>query len=114
VTQIGLEAIAAAFAYGAAAVRVILRDRPRHDIAGLRDTIAPGSTILAGLGFSGAPLGLIETDDPFTLGDVLRAIEPGATATAPASFLPEGGKRETLRFALRELRQVAPAPRDGI
>jgi ferredoxin len=33
VTQIGLEAIAAAFAYGAAAVRVLLRARPRHAVA---------------------------------------------------------------------------------
>src|SRR5262245_45152784 len=30
VTQIGLEAIAAAFAYGATALRVVLRGRPRH------------------------------------------------------------------------------------
>src|SRR5204863_5370860 len=41
-------------------------------------------------------------------------IEPGAAPAAPASFLPEGGKRETLRFALRELHQVAPAASDGI
>src|SRR5499427_4083660 len=39
VTQIGLEALAAAVAYGAAAVRALVRDRPRHDIAGLRHTI---------------------------------------------------------------------------
>ena len=36
VTQVGLEAIAAAFAYGAAAVRFLLRAKPRHDVAGLR------------------------------------------------------------------------------
>src|SRR6266849_6027650 len=56
VTQIGVEAIAAAFAYGSAAVRVILRDRPRHDLAGLRDTIALATPILTGLGFSGEKL----------------------------------------------------------
>src|SRR5262249_57119077 len=33
VTQVGLEAIAAAFAYGAAALRVLLRARPRRDLA---------------------------------------------------------------------------------
>src|SRR5216684_3048608 len=53
VTQIGLEAIAASFAYGAAAVRVLLRERPRHDLAGLSQTIALGATILAGLGLEG-------------------------------------------------------------
>ncbi|MBV8504776.1 MAG: 4Fe-4S binding protein, partial [Alphaproteobacteria bacterium] len=109
VTQVGLEAIAAAFAYGSTAVRVILRGRPRHDVLGLRDTVTLGRTILAGLGFSGNPLGLIETDDPFALGEALRAIEPGKTAS-PATFLPAGGKRDVLRFALRELHRAAPVP----
>jgi ferredoxin len=114
VTQIGLEAIAAAFAYGSTAVRVILRARPRHDVRGLRDTIALGGTILAGLGFSGKPLALIETDDPFALGVALRTIEPGNVASPPASFLPAGGKRDALRFALHELHRAAPAPTDII
>jgi ferredoxin len=114
VTQIGLESIAAAFAYGSAAVRVILRAKPRHDLAGLHNTIALANPILAGLGFSGVPLATIETDDPFSLGEALRAIEPGSMASRPASFLPAGGKRDVLRFALRELHRVAPAPADII
>ncbi len=108
VTQIGLDAVAAAFAYGAAALRFLLRAKPRHDIAGLRDTIALAEPILAGLGFSGAPLATIETDDPFALGEALRAIAPGDGVATPATFLPVGGKREVLRFALRELHRVAP------
>ncbi len=36
ITQVGLEAIAAAFAYGAAGVRFLLRARPRHDVTGLQ------------------------------------------------------------------------------
>ena len=35
VTQVGLETIAAALAYGATAVRLLLRAKPRHDITGL-------------------------------------------------------------------------------
>ena len=112
VTQIGLEAIAAAFAYGAAAVRVILRGKPRHDLTGLRATIALAEPILAGLGFSGAPLETIETDDPFALGEMLRAIELGASVSGPATFQPVGGKRDVLRLALRELHRVAPVPTD--
>src|ERR1700726_4727361 len=38
VTQVGLEAIAALLAYGASAVRLLLRARPRHDVAGLSRT----------------------------------------------------------------------------
>jgi ferredoxin len=114
VTQIGLEAIVAAFAYGAAAVRVILRAKPRHDLAGLRSTIALAEPILAGLGFSEEPLATIETDDPYALGEALRAIEPGEPVSRPATFEPVGAKRDVLKFALRELHRAAPAPSEII
>ena len=114
VTQIGLEAIAASFAYGAAAVRVLLRARPRHDPAGLVQTIALAEAILAGLGFEGERVATIETDDPFALGDALRAAETGRPAARPASFEPMGGRRDLLRSALGELYRVAPAPAELI
>ena len=74
VTQVGLEAVAGAIAYGATAVRLLIRAKPRHDIAGLHKTIALAEPILAGLGFNGARVATIETDDPDALGDTLRAI----------------------------------------
>jgi ferredoxin len=114
VTQIGLEVIAAAFAYGAAAARVILRAKPRHDLAGFYNTIALAEPILAGLGFSGEPLATIETDDPFALGEALHGIKPGEPVSRPATFEPVGAKRDVLKFALRELHRVAPAPTDII
>src|SRR5205807_19316 len=64
VTQVGLEAVAAAFAYGACAIRFLFRAKPRHDIAGLRKTIALAEPILAGLGFGTGRAATIETDDP--------------------------------------------------
>ena len=67
-TQVGLEAIIGAFAYGAAAVRFLLRARPRHDVTGLSQTIAMADAILAGLGFDGRRVATIETDDPDALG----------------------------------------------
>jgi len=109
-----LELIAAAFAYGAVAVRVILHARPRHDLAGLYNTIALAEPILAALGFSGRLLATIETDDPFALGEALRAVKPGTSAARPATFEPVGGKRDLLRFALRELQRAAPTPADII
>jgi ferredoxin len=114
VTQIGLEAIAAAFAYGAAALRILLRARPRHDVAGLAKTLALAEPILAGLGFGEARIATIETDDPFVLGEALCAIEPGEPASRPASFQPVGAKRDVLRLALRELHHAAPAPVDVV
>jgi ferredoxin len=112
VTQIGIETIAAAFAYGASAVRLLLRGKPRHDVAGLSKTIALAEPILAGLGFGSATS--IETDDPDALGAALAAIEAHAVSPRPASFLPVGPKREVMRLALRELHQAAPTPIDVV
>jgi len=108
VTQVGIETIAAAFAYGASAVRLLLRGKPRHDMAGLAKTIALAEPILSALGYGS--LATIETDDPDGLGAALAAIEPHATSPRPASFAPVGGKREVMRLALRELHQAAPTP----
>jgi ferredoxin len=114
VTQIGLEAIAAAFAYGAAAVRFLLREKPRHDVTGLTRTLALAEPILVGLGFGSARVATIETDDPDALADALRAIEKREGTPRPATFLPVGGKRDAMRLALRELQRAAPDPVDLI
>ena len=114
VTQVGLEAVAAAFAYGATAVRFLLRGKPRHDPAGLYKTMALAEPIIAGLGFAGARVGTIETDDHDALGEALRAIVPMDGAPKPASFAGVGNKRELVRLALRELHGAAPAPADVI
>jgi ferredoxin len=114
VTQVGLEAVAAAFAYGASAVRFLLRAKPRHDVAGLAKTIALAEPILAGLGFDGARVATIETDDPDSLGSLLRAMASMEGAAKPATFSAVGGKREVMRLALREMHAVAPAPVDVV
>jgi ferredoxin len=110
VTQVGLETIAAAFAYGASAVRLLQRARPRHDTVGLEGTIAMAHAVLAGLGFGGNRVVTIATDDPNALEAALGSIAPPRPAPSTASFLPIGTKRGVLRFALRELHRVAPAP----
>jgi ferredoxin len=114
ITQVGLEALAAAFAYGASAVRFLLRGKPRHDTGGLQKTFALAAPILAGLGFDGERVAAIETDDPFALDETLRAIKPLAGAKQPASFAPQGGKREVMRLALRELHAASPQPVDVV
>jgi ferredoxin len=114
VTQIGLEAIAAAFAYGCSAMRFLLRAKPRHDIGALKQVLVLSESLLAGLGFGAGRMAVIETDDPEMLGATLEAIEPADPAPRPAGFLPTGGKRDVLRFALRELQRAAPAPIDVV
>jgi ferredoxin len=109
-TQIGLESVAAAFAYGASAMRFLLRARPLHDVSGLRRTIALADPILTGLGFGTGRIDTIETDDPDLLLEALRAIPSMPPTPRPASFRPQGGKRSVLRFAVSELHRAAPNP----
>jgi ferredoxin len=110
ITQIGLESVVAAFAYGASAMRFLLRARPLHDVSGLLRTVALADPILSGLGFGTGRIDTIETDDPDLLLEALRAIPWMPPASRPASFRPQGGKRGVLRFALSELHRVAPNP----
>lgn len=112
VTQVGLETLAAAFAYGSTAIRFLLREKPLHDTAGLTKTIELAQPILAALGLAGPRVAVIETDDPFVLGEALRAIAPADGVSQPATFLPIGAKRDVLKSALHELRRVAPVPQE--
>jgi ferredoxin len=113
--QVGLETIAAAFAYGASALRFLARGRPRHDLSGLAQTLALAEPLLAGLGFGPDRVALIESDDPDALDAALRAVPELSPAPRPASFLPlEGDKRAVVRFMLRELRRAAPSAVDVV
>ena len=112
ITQVGIEAVAAAFAYGTSAVRFLVRAKARHDIAGLYKTVALAGPILAGLGFAGQRVATIETDDPDALGEILRAVLPMDGTAKPATFSAIGRKRDVMRLALRELHAAAPAPVD--
>ncbi len=114
VTQVGLESLAAAFAYGTSAVRILLRAKPRHDVSGLLRTMALADPILAGLGFGAGRIATIETDDPDILLETLRAIPPLPSAPRAATFRAIGKKRDVLRLALDELHRAAPAPVDII
>ena len=114
VTQVGLEAIAAALAYGFRAVRLLTRSQPRHDTAGLRQTVETASLVLTRLGYGADAVAIIETDDPDQLIAGLRSPMETIPAHANATFLPLGAKRDVLKLALREVHRTAPAPTDRI
>jgi ferredoxin len=118
VTQVGLEAIAALFAYGAVGVRFLTRTKPRHDISALERTAALAETIVGALGFgaaNGLPVvSLIQTDDPEALGAAVADAAFGSSAPNPASFMPVGSKRSVLEFSFRELHLAAPRPVDVV
>jgi ferredoxin len=114
VTQVGLETLLAAVAYGLQRVQVLTRAQPRHDIVGLRQTIETANLILAGLGFGAAPVGLIQTDDPDVLASTLRQPIPATPPRDHARFAPLGAKRDVMKLALRELHRIAPTPQSRI
>ena len=114
VTQIGPEQFAALFAYGAAGAHVLTRARPKHGLDSLERGVALANALAVAQGYAGQagalPVSIISADDPDLLAAALASAARGAPAPDPASFMPFGGKRETFRFALRQMHAVAPAP----
>jgi ferredoxin len=109
-TQIGLETLAAAFAYGAASVQVLTRSKPRHDVSGLATNVGLANTLVAGLGLGNDRAGIIDTDDPDDMVARLHAAPSGAVVAAPGSFTALGGKRDVLKTVLRELHRASRSP----
>lgn len=112
-TQLGLDAFAAALGYGAAAIRVLMRARPKHDTGGLMRNLAYMDAVAAPLGFGEGSVATIETDDPDQLAAALAGVPvAGVPERQTAKFLPLGQGRELTVMALKELRNVAPLPVD--
>lgn len=110
VTQVGLETVAAAFAFGAAAVRFLTPAKPKHDLSGLTRNCEYANTLAAALGYGEGGAATIETDDPDQLRVALDAITPGPAPAEPARFRPMGTGRSLLRTAVVEMHRAAPAP----
>lgn len=112
VTALGLETVAAAFAYGAAELRVLLPARARADLAALERTLALAEAVLSAWGFGEGRVGTIEASDPDTLAAALASLPRRDGVATPRSFAPMGDKRSLAQISLRELAKAAPAPVD--
>jgi ferredoxin len=110
VTQVGLDFLAAAFAYGAGQVVVLADPRKRDEMDGLAGQIGLTETVLSGLGYGEGRIRVIDDRDPETVEAQLYDLAEPATPITPGSFLPVGGKRSRAFLALRHLHEKAPAP----
>lgn len=110
VTQIGLETVAAAFAFGAGSVRFLAPAKAKHDLSGLSRNVDYANTLAAALGYGEGRATLIETDDPDALRGALDAMSPGVVLQNPARFRPMGSGRPLLKAAVGEMHRAAPAP----
>ena len=103
VSQLDLSLLAGAFAWGAAELRLLLPARRPHGTEGVLRNLEILDAALRGFGIAGPRAAAIETDDPFTLGEQLRAAKPLRTQWQPDAFLPLGAPREVMRQAFRAL-----------
>jgi ferredoxin len=83
VTQIGIETVAGAFAYGASAMRFLLAREAAPRPEALVRTLALAEPILSGLGFGAGRAATIETDDPDALGAALARDRAGTAVRRP-------------------------------
>ncbi|MHA1537991.1 MAG: 4Fe-4S dicluster domain-containing protein [Alphaproteobacteria bacterium] len=113
VTQVGLDFLSAALAYGAGAVVLLADPRRSAELDGLKTQIELAASLMAGLGYKGERIHLIDEADP----DAVSAALYGLKAPAPpaaGSFLVMGGKRSTIGLALQHLHKEAPRPVDTL
>lgn len=113
VSQLGLDLFLAAFAAGAASVRVLVADPSQEGLDPLYEQLALAEAILRGLGHRPRLAETIETGEAEQLAKMLADL-PAAAGPAPAPPLPLGGKRELLAAALRHLHGQAPSPVDVV
>ncbi|MGG5818345.1 4Fe-4S dicluster domain-containing protein [Falsiroseomonas sp. HW251] len=110
VSSLDLGFLLSAFAWGAAQLRLLTKGRRAHGTEGVFRNLDYVQRVLDGLGIPdhGAPrAAAIETDDPFTLGEALRAIPRRGLPFPPSAHLALGASREILRQAARALAEGA-------
>jgi ferredoxin len=110
VSSLDLGFMLSAFAWGAAQLRLLTKAKRAHGTEGIFRNLDYVAHVLDGLGIPdhGAPrAAAIETDDPFTLGEALRAIPRRGLPFPPSTHLAMGASREILRQAARALAEGA-------
>ncbi len=111
VTQLGLDALLCALAYGAVEVRLLVGPEQRGHTAALEQAAELASAIAAGLGYGEGRCLLDWSEDPDLLETALYRRLPEAVGS-PAEFYPAGGRRSVQSVALRHLHAHAPTPVD--
>jgi len=112
-TQVGLDFLLTALAYGASGIHIVTSPKQRDELASIEDAVALANAVAAGLGHDDSAIGTGICEDPALLEDALYAMaRPPAAAAAEYQVL--GGKRDALGQALAHLHAAAPAPVDTL
>lgn len=107
--SVGIDTWLAALAYGASGVRLLATaTTPRSVRAEIEAQRAYAAAILAGMGYHGEPIRVIEAEAD----DGVNAwMSPEPPVRTPARFAGMDEKRTTLRLAIEHLYAYSPAPR---
>ncbi len=108
VGQIGIDHLLAAFAWGAAAVRVLAPPAEREELAGLERHLELARTVLEALGLGADRALLLFEDDPEALSARLADLPAGGVPAA--DFRPLAGRRDLVFMSLEHLAAHAPTP----
>lgn len=114
VKQLGLEALTAPLAYGAAGVRVLLRKKPKNGAVALTATASMANALAAALGYGVNAIELVHADTAEELTEALERSPRGNASVTPSTYLPLGEKRGLLEFTLKMLHRAAPSPVDVV
>jgi len=99
VTQLGLDAMLAAFAYGAERILFLIPEKQRDELSGLEQQRTYAQAVLEGLGHEGDRIELLIENDPTPVETALWDL-PTLSPLPGGDFLPLGQKRSLLRAAL--------------
>jgi ferredoxin len=112
--SIGIDLWLAAIALGASDVWVLATDEeaPEYRVA-LREQMAVAQAVLAGLGYAGTHLRLIDANDARALDAALQT-PPSQAVSRAATLSPQADKRATLDLALDHLMTHAPKASESI
>lgn len=111
----GLDVWLTAIAYGAASVAVLVtRDDAPQYVAALKQQMTIAQMILAGLGYEGRHLQLIEAYTTEDLESALQALPRGKIPAQAAAFNAFAEKRTTLDFVFEHLYRHAPVKNEVI
>lgn len=113
VTQVGLDFLLAANAYGAEKILILLPPNKNDEGAILSKELDLAEVILDGLGYGKEHFAIIENTDPEVIETFLYNLDK-VTPLPNGDFLPLGRKRSIMSLALGEIYKFAPKPVDTI
>lgn len=117
VTQIGLDFLATASAFGASGVALLVPPQKTGDAEALKGDSEIAQAVMDGLGYSGMRYHILDHADPDNIAAALADLADVKKTPEPAdegNFLAMGRKRGILNLALAHLHENAPKPVDFV